>query len=148
MGTLEQRFWSRVDRRGPGECWPWTGLLSDQGYGRISAGRDLGGPMVWKAHRVAYTLLVGPIPQGLTIDHLCRRRDCQNPAHMEPVLQGVNAVRGDSPPALNARAEACAHGHRLTGENVRVRNGWRTCRECERRRAREAYWRKKERQDG
>jgi hypothetical protein len=105
-----------------GDCWEWPLFRSEDGYGR----------MQWDgrtriAHRAIYRFLVGPIPQGLTLDHLCRNRGCVNPDHLEPVTQRENCRR--------ARKDFCAHGHELTPENTYVRpsNGRRSCRECGRR---------------
>lgn len=87
-GDDEARFWSKVDRRAPDECWPWTGALSRDGYGRMRTRTSHVG-----AHRFAYELLVGPIPEGLTIDHLCATRACVNTSHMECVTRGENTRR-------------------------------------------------------
>lgn len=70
-------FWSRVDRRGPGECWPWTGFRQPKGYGRLSwngHGRA--------AHRLAWELTHGPIPDGLHACHTCDNPPCCNPTHL------------------------------------------------------------------
>lgn len=83
-----ERVLEYVDR-GPSKCWLWTGGKNQFGY-----------PQVWwentsrKAHRIIYTELVGPIPDGMTLDHLCRIRACVNPAHLEPVTLYENQVRG------------------------------------------------------
>lgn len=83
-----RRFWSRVDRRGPDECWPWLAGVGTHGYGVMRLGdRRIG------AHRLAYEQLAGPIPAGLTIDHLCNTPTCCNPAHMEPVTSEENSRR-------------------------------------------------------
>ena len=88
------------------------------------------------AHRVSYEALVGPIPKDLCIDHLCRVRNCVNPAHLEPVTVRENILRGNGPTAVNARKAFCKRGHPLFGENLyrKVRNGWpaRECRACKR----------------
>lgn|SRR5438270_7935452 len=68
------------------ECWPWRGCVQSKGYGCV--GRDL-------VHRVVYTITHGPIPDGLTIDHLCRNRRCANPAHLEAVTMKENYERGE-----------------------------------------------------
>lgn len=120
------RFWSKVDRRGPDECWPWMGLILNTGYGQIGwRGKGV------SAHRLAYELLIGPIPEGLTIDHLCRVRACVNPAHMETVTRGENTLR--SPigiSAVNARKTHCMRGHAFDEHNTKVRRTGRACRAC------------------
>jgi plasmid maintenance system antidote protein VapI len=79
---LADRFWEKVDRRGPDECWPFTGSRDARGYGHIGLG-GRGKPQA-KAHRVAYELSVGPIPPGLCILHSCDYPSCCNPAHLRP----------------------------------------------------------------
>lgn len=131
--TREQRFWEKVDRRGPDECWLWTGAITGRGYGNF-----LFKPGNRQAHRVAYELLVGPIPEGLVLDHLCRVRACVNPAHVEPVTQRENTLRGLGPLAVRAYYRArthCIHGHPLWGDNVwqrKLPSGiTRRCRQCQ-----------------
>ena len=120
------RFWAKVDRRGPGDCWGWRAAINSHGYGVFS----LGG-VVQYAHRLAYQCLVGPIPDGLTIDHLCRVRSCVNPGHLEPVTHRENTLRGATLPAANARKTHCPKGHRYAGDNLYVRpRGGRTCLAC------------------
>lgn len=137
--TLEDRFWVKVDERGPDECWPWTGTITPAGYGQIGIGQRLD-----FAHRVSYRLLVGLIPDGMEIDHLCHTRDetcrlgdecphrrCVNPAHLEPVTGLENSMRSRSPHAENARKTHCPQDHEYTAENTYVSpNGSRHCREC------------------
>jgi hypothetical protein len=125
------RFWSKVDRRSDDECWPWTGATNKDGYGRFRL-RDTHEP----AARTAYRLLVGPIPAGLYIDHVwsrgCTRRDCVNPAHLEPVTPAVNIQRGEP-----ARRTHCPQGHEYTPENTSTTSGTgRTCVTCNRERSR------------
>jgi len=84
------RFWSHVDAAG--DCWVWTGSKDRAGYGRTWRSTA-----PFPAHRVAYELLVGPIPAGLVIDHLCRNPACVNPDHLEPVTHRVNILRGHAP---------------------------------------------------
>lgn len=79
-------FWTRV--RLYGDCWFWVGATDNWGYGRFShAGKSV------LAHRLAYQMLIGPIPVGLTIDHLCRNPRCVNPAHLEAVTGAENTER-------------------------------------------------------
>lgn len=88
---MQARFWARVDRRDPDYCWLWVGPLNSNGYAVISEGGRRGRGI--RAHRYAYELLVGPIPEGLHLDHLCRVRHCVNPKHLEPVTKTENARR-------------------------------------------------------
>ena len=111
-----------------GPCVVFTGKLNDAGYGHVKAdGKD------WKVHRLMWTLLVGPIPDGMTLDHLCRNRACWWSDHLEPVTQGENVLRGFNPPALHARKTHCPQGHEYNVENTRVRpSGKRSCIPCDR----------------
>lgn len=104
----EERFWRFVDKT-PAGCWEWTGWRAPGGYGQF----DLGQHRRIYAHRYAYEILVGPIPEGLTIDHLCMNPPCCNPKHLEPVTQAVNNARGP-----NARKTHCPQGHPYEGSNV------------------------------
>lgn len=85
--THERRFWVKVQCGGNDDCWPWLAAVDTHGYGRFKLGTNR------KAHRVSYEMAVGPIPPGMTIDHLCERKDCVNPAHLEPVPEHVNRTR-------------------------------------------------------
>jgi HNH endonuclease len=130
--TLDQlqveRFWAKV-RKGDG-CWIWAGSNDGtHGYGHVTIrGKNV------KAHRIAYVLCVGDIPEGLTIDHLCRTPACVNPTHLEPVTVGENTLRGLAIPTNVARRRArttCRKGHPYDSENTTVdRRGWRGCRIC------------------
>lgn len=109
-------------------CWLWirSGTGHNDNYGKIRIkGREL------KAHRVSYELLRGPIPPGLTLDHLCRTTRCVNPDHLEIVTLRENILRGSSQSAVNFRKTACKHGHQFTPENTYLRrDGKRDCRTC------------------
>lgn len=120
---LEQRLWSRVERGDPSACWPWTGHLTG-GYGRIRLPGGGGAP----THRVAYELLVGPIPEGLVLDHVCRNTVCCNPAHLEPVTVRENTRRGLNVVAENIKKTHCPRGHAYDATSV----GRRHCRTCKR----------------
>jgi hypothetical protein len=134
--TAADRFWANVDRSD--DCWVWTAHLNAAGYGRfrLSEPRRL----VY-AHRFAYELLVGPIPEGLSLDHLCRNRSCVRPTHLEPVTQRTNLLRGSGFAATQAEQIYCKYGHPLWGENVYSRPtspNRRECRTCKREATRRA----------
>lgn len=135
--TVLARFMSKVVKQ-PNGCWQWIGARKGggQAYGAFRLSRRLA-----YAHRVAHELFVGPIPDGLQLDHLCRNTLCVNPDHLEVVTSRVNTLRGDSPLAEYARRTHCAQGHRFTPENTfRRRDGGRGCLAC-RRAHRRAYHR-------
>jgi hypothetical protein len=120
------RFWPKVERRGDTECWEWTGHKNPAGYGNFWADDRL-----VKAHRWAYETCVGPIAEGLTIDHLCRNTSCVNPAHLEAVTGWENTSRGSSPTAVHARQTHCKFGHPFDEENTQWRGPrHRICRTC------------------
>lgn len=115
---------------GDQNCWPWPKYRGPAGYGRVNhAGKP--GQL---AYRVAYQLLVDPVPDGLHLDHLCRVRECVNPAHLEPVTCQENLLR--SPLTFqgrNARKTHCPQGHRYDEANTYVDgSGGRRCRACRR----------------
>lgn len=116
-------FWSRVSITEG--CWEWGGPTGEGGYGFfVYEGSRR------QAHRDAYTSLVGPIPEGLVLDHLCRNRVCVRPDHLEPVTLRINTLRGTSVPAINARKIECGKGHPFTEANTYLYRGKRSCRTC------------------
>jgi hypothetical protein len=122
-----RKLWENVER--DGDCWVWTRSKNDKGYGQITHdGR------VMYAHRLTYQLMVGPIPEGLEIDHLCRNTSCCRPSHLEAVTHAENIRRG-----YEAKNQThCKRGHDLAGAYI-TKDGRRDCRECHR--AREKAYR-------
>lgn len=153
---LRRRFLEKVLYATDGSgCWLWQAYIDASGYGRFNRGPGIS-PM---AHRYAYEEFVGPIPDGLQLDHVkalgCRHRHCVNPLHLEPVTHTENVARGISFGAVNATKTHCVSGHEFTPENTITRPdrpGTRECRTCARatkaaykRRNREkenAHWRR------
>ena len=121
------RFWAKVDRSG--DCWEWTAGKNVGGYGRFTL---TGSDTNVAAHRYAYEDELGPIPEGMDLDHLCRNRACVRPSHLEPVTNKVNVLRGVAPTADNARKTHCPEGHEYSPENTRIYRGYRYCRTCQR----------------
>jgi hypothetical protein len=117
--SLEDRFWQKVDKTD--KCWEWTGALTGYGYGTVSRVID-GKRRQLMAHRMAYEIAVGPIPEGLTIDHLCRNKKCVRPDHLEPVTITDNVLRAIVQPLY------CPKGHRY--EDRRNTRGDRVCAVC------------------
>lgn len=141
-GGLPPRFWAKVEKTDT--CWLWIGGKNHYGYGSYRHTPDFAA----QAHRVAYEAMVGPIPEGLTIDHLCRVPACVNPAHMEPVTRGENVLRGIGASAQNARKTHCPKGHPYDGDNVAVyhikgRGVQRQCKTCRNARSNARYWARK-----
>lgn len=120
FGTEEQRFWEKVDKSG--DCWEWIAASLPNGYGYFNSDFER------YPHRWSYRKLVGEIPFGLHIDHLCRNRLCVNPEHLEPVTPRVNNLR-----RRLSRPTHCKRGHAWTDQNTKWgANGTRTCIECRR----------------
>jgi len=123
-------------------CWLWQGYVDKRtGYPYMTVESKS-----WRSHRWFYEQLVGPIPEGLTLDHLCRVRHCVNPDHMDPCPAGENAMRGNNWSAKNARKTHCVNGHEFTEENTyrRIGSNHRVCRTCCRDRSRRARERKRD----
>ena len=125
--SLAERFWQKVERHSDSECWPWRGANNGVGYGQIRVGGRRGKQIY--AHRLSYEFAKGPIPDDLTIDHLCRTPPCVNPAHLEAVTHGENLRRGDS---YWRRKTHCPRGHPYDTFNTYVKpsEGRRRCRQC------------------
>jgi hypothetical protein len=120
---LTDSFWDRVSPEPNSGCWLWTGVTSWSGYARLMIRGK------WKyVHRLAYEYFVGPIGEGLQVDHLCRVRRCVNPKHMEIVTNRDNGLRGVGLAAVNSRKTACPRGHPY--DIVRANRGTRACRTC------------------
>lgn len=113
-------------------CLTWHGKRDAQGYGRIEVRTGPGEGRTAQTHRVAYEALVGPIPDGLQLDHLCRNTGCWRPDHLEPVTCRENLLRGNTFQARNASKTQCVNGHPFTDENTIKRKTGRGCRACQR----------------
>lgn len=131
--TTAERFWAKVDKNGPtpserpdlGPCWVWTARLDQRfPYGKFHVDRER---HTVNAHQWSYETLIGPVPDGLELDHLCRNPPCVNPAHLEPVTHAENMRR--SGPATKTH---CVNGHLLDEANVYrwAGNRRRNCRQC------------------
>ena len=112
-------------------CWVWIGSRMKNGYARLDG---------TGAHRVYYEHFIGEIPAGLVVDHLCERRDCVNPSHLEAVTELENNRRRAILAFTGKNADECKHGHPMSGDNLVIyvgKNGTkRKCRQCDRNRNR------------
>lgn len=121
---LEDRFWARVKKTGPDECWEWLGSQHKPRWGSPYGRFTIKHGVRAIAHRIAYELALGPIPEGLTIDHLCRNTLCMNPQHLEPVTASENSRRANS---LRIRTHCARGGHELPPIGAKSR-GCSVCR--------------------
>lgn len=120
--TKLERFTEKYEINPDTGCWEWTAATNNSGYGMFD--HQL-------VHRYAYEAMVGSIPPGLTIDHLCRVRNCVNPAHLEAVTSQVNILRGNTLAAANAAKTECPQGHPLIDENIlKSKLPKRACKTC------------------
>lgn len=119
---IMRRFQSSYEINSVTGCWEWLNYLGSDGYGQFS---DKYKTLV--AHRFSYERLVGPIPEGLTLDHLCKNKKCVNPEHLEPVTRYVNTIRGKGSSSLY-----CSKGHPMFGEYLwfNKHDNRRRCLEC------------------
>lgn len=123
--TPVERFWQKVNVTVDG-CWDWLGGAGGKGHGAFMVDRKNVG-----AHRFAYELMVGAIPDGAHLDHLCRNPSCVRPTHLEPVSLWENLRRSNTQVAvINASKTHCKRGHEFTPENTYTGNGNRACRQC------------------
>lgn len=127
--TVSERILASVSKDDTG-CWTWVRSTDRDGYGQFRFQSRQ-----WIAHRASYEQFVGPIPSGLTLDHLCRNRRCVNPAHLEPVVHKENVRRGLPHRSVKAVTH-CRHGHAFDKENTYVFRGSKRCRKCHAARAR------------
>jgi hypothetical protein len=120
-GTLSERFWGIVGERDADECWPWPMKLMWHGYGRMTVeGRNV------NAHRVAYEVVVGPIPPGRELHHTCGNKSCVNPAHLVPLTDSEHRQTHGGP-------THCPRGHEYTVANTYLNpKGVKICRTCQR----------------
>lgn len=134
---LSEKIKIKIQLNPKNQCWEWKGEIGYGGYGRMyHKGRSR------VAHRIVYELVVGEIPKGLQLDHLCRNRCCVNPKHLEPVTRYVNILRDQGAAAIHARKNYCIRGHKFDLKNTGIlspskgrkyaRRGvkYRVCRKC------------------
>lgn len=142
--STEERFWAKVNKNGPmppshpelGPCWLWQGADNPDGYGRFNPVRT----QTTKAYRFSYLLLIGSVPPGLELDHLCRNTHCVNPAHLQAVTHLENLRRGQTIAAKNLLKTHCPKGHPYDLLNTYVdAAASRHCRICRRDWNREHY---------
>lgn len=120
----QERFWAKVNKGAT--CWEWTGTTAGRGYGSLTIRQR-----TKYAHRVSYELCVGPIPDGLEIDHLCKNILCVNPDHLEAVTHWENNRRSGSISARQMRQTHCKRGHEFTPENTYIQPpNMRSCKTC------------------
>lgn len=143
VSALPARIWQRIDLDGNG-CWKWHGALDRDGYG-IST--PFGGHASRGVHRLVFAAVVGPIPTGHDVDHICWVRDCVNPSHLRTLpalenrgLQRRILIRHDQKIAAHKyRNSACRRGHSMSGPNLRITvDGYARCRACQARNSRDS----------
>ena len=146
--TILNRFWAKVDKNGPlwngTPCWVWTAGCVSNGYGQFGTNKHPGK----LAHRIAYETIIGPVPKGLELDHLCRNTKCCNPQHLEAVTHAENIARGRLKETAfygngNLAKTHCPKNHPYDLFNTYFdKRGYRYCRACGRERTRDHYLQK------
>lgn len=127
MDTTWTRFWKKVSVV-PGGCWLWTASLYPNGYGCFHlSSRPRRSAL---AHRWCYEQVMGPVPAGLDLDHVCRVRRCVNPGHLEPVTRSENLLRSPLMGQAARDRTHCKRGHELAGDNLYIHKGHRHCLAC------------------
>lgn len=121
-------------------CWLWVGAHDGFGYGMLNRRGT-----TYRAHRVAYEALRGPIPKGLQMDHLCRTPACVNPDHLEAVTARENTLRSNNTAGKNSRKTHCMRGHEFTPDNIYWQGKNRHCKTCNKEAGRLRYLAKKAR---
>jgi hypothetical protein len=130
-----ERFWYKVNKTST--CWLWTAYIRKDGYADFRLhGKQL-------AHRVSWQTINGPVPENHVLDHLCRKRSCVNPAHLEPVTQKENTMRGEGSAAGFSNRTHCDNNHEFNEANTSYRSDKkspaRRCSECQRIQSRKKY---------
>lgn len=131
MSTPMERFWGMVERADDTACFEWRGHV--RGTGALQYGGFEVDHKRFSAHRWIYEQLIGPIPEGLELDHLCGNSICVNPAHLEPVTRLENVRRSSSPAGINARKTHCHRGHPFDEANTIWTRRCRCCRSIQNR---------------
>lgn len=136
--TAQERFDALSQPEPMTGCTLWLGATASRGHGHFRFHGKLR-----LAHRWAYERSVGPVPDGLVLDHVCDTPACVNPEHLRPSTQRANIIRGNAPTAVNARKTHCIRGHVLADANLTVMGGkqagGRRCRQCKRDGSRRRY---------
>jgi hypothetical protein len=126
----KDRFWSRVKKTET--CWLWLAGKGERGHGFFTVRLLNGRYRHVMAHRYAYGITIGAIPEGYELHHKCENPSCVNPTHVEPLPPSEHILRGNTLTAQNARKTHCKNGHEFTVENTRLRGHKRSCRICDR----------------